>query len=63
MRWCNTFGVGRNPNKFGEDVIIDLGITPEDVKDDSGTEIIASIRLDKEGVENLIRTLQRFISE
>lgn len=63
MRWCNTFGVARNPNKFGEDVIIDLGITPEEIKDDSGTEIIASIRLDREGVEDLICTLQHYMSE
>ena len=63
MRWCNTFGVGRNPNMFDGDVVIDLGITPEDNQDDFDTDIVASIRLDKDGVENLISILQQYISE
>ena len=62
MRWCNTYGVAKNPNKFGEDVIIDLGIRPEN-GDDLDTKYIAAIRLSKEGVEHLIRTLQEYISE
>lgn len=62
-RMCNTYGVAKTPNKFGEDVIIDLGIRPTDSKDDLDTIFVAAIRLDKEGVENLIRTLQNYISE
>lgn len=63
MRWCNTYGVCKNPNKFGKDVVIDLGIRPEGDPDDIDTEFIAAIRLDKEGVERLINTLTEYISE
>lgn len=66
MRWCNTYGIGKNPNKFGEDIIIDLGISPEGVDplmDFGVSEVVASIRLDKESVENLICTLQHYISD
>ena len=64
MRWCNTYGVGKNPKKFGEDIIIDLSIIPEG-KDplDVDSEVVASIRLDKESVESLIYTLQHYISD
>ena len=62
MRWCNTYGVCKNPNKFDDDVVIDLGIRPEDSMDDLDTKHIAAIRLDKEGVERLIHTLTEYIS-
>ena len=64
MRWCNTYGVGKNPNKFGDDVIIDLGIVSEGEDPlDAHSETVASIRLDKESVEHLIYTLQQYISD
>ena len=64
MRWCNTYGVGKNPNVFGEDVVIDLSIVPEG-KDplDPGSEVVAAIRLDKESVEHLICMLENYIGD
>lgn len=63
MRWCNTYGVCINPNKFGEDVVIDLGIQPEESRDDLDTEHVAAIRLSKEDVERLINTLAKYIGK
>lgn len=63
MRWCNAFGVCKNPNKFGDDIVLDFVIAkdPEDPFDDS--EHIAAIRLDREGVEHLIELLTEKLSE
>lgn len=66
MRWCNTFGICKNPDKFGNDVVLDFGIVPEDAKGDplhDKTTMVGAIRLSKEGAENLIRMLQKHISD
>jgi hypothetical protein len=64
MRWCNCFGVGKNPNKFGDNIVLDLSITADGGEPlDNDSEVVARIELDKEGVENLIRTLQKYISD
>lgn len=47
-----------------KDVIVDLGVVSEGGDPlDTDSEVVASIRLDKEGVENLIRTLQSYIGD
>lgn len=66
MRWCNTFGVCKNPNEFGNDIVLDFGIVPEDEECNplhNETKMVAAIRLSKEGAENLIRILQEHISD
>lgn len=62
MRWCDVYGVAKNPNKFGEDVIIELGNRPDN-GDDWSIDTVAAIRLDKEGAKRLIDMLQQYIGE
>lgn len=63
MRWCNEFGVGKNPNKFGDDIVIDL-VDAKDPKDPFGDgEHVAAIRLDREGVKHLIDLLTEYLGE
>ena len=63
MRWCNTYGICKNPAKYGEDIVFDLTVTkdPEDPFDDG--EHVAAIRLDREGVKQLIDLLTKELSE
>ena len=63
MRWCNTYGIRKNPNKYGDDIVIDLVITedPEDPFDDG--EHVAAIQLDREGVKHLIDLLTKELGE
>lgn len=63
MRWCNTYGICKNPNKFGDDIVIDLCVV-KDIEDpfDDG-EHVAAIRLDREGVKHLIDMLTKNLSD
>lgn len=63
MRWCNTYGICKNPSKFGDDIVIDLAITkdPEDPFDYG--EHVAAIQLDRESVRHLIELLTDSLSE
>lgn len=60
MIWCDAYGVCKNPNKFGDNIVIDLVVS--NGKDDSNDERVAAIKLDKESVQRLISTLQYFAS-
>jgi hypothetical protein len=60
MRWCDAYGICKNTNKFGEDVVIDLVVSGDKSDND---EHVAAIRLDKEAVLNLISTLEYYIGE
>lgn len=61
MTWCNAYGVCKNPNKFGEDIVLDLVIADEN--DSDKDEHVAAIQLDKEAVQDLIDTLKYYVGE
>ena len=62
MKWCNAYGVAKNPAKFGDDIVLDLTVCDED-NDMEINECVGAIRLDKEQVEQLINTLRYYIGE
>jgi hypothetical protein len=66
MRWCNRFGVCKNPNKFGDDIVLDLGVgsdNMEDIEKNPYDESVAAIRLNRDDAEHLVRILQNYLSE